>query len=70
MSSARMCVVVVVVVGGGVADKRGDCHPGALDLIEHAAMLIENPLFIRADQSGQLRDPLSENTQINDLKLC
>lgn len=60
----------VMVVGGRVADKRGDCHPGALDLIEHAAMLIENPLFIRADRSGQLRDPLSENTQINDLELC
>lgn len=53
-----------------MADKRGDCHPGALDLIEHAVMLIENPLFIRADRSGQLRDPLSENTQINDLELC
>lgn len=29
-----------------------------------------NPLFVRADRSGQLRDPLSENTQIDDLKLC
>lgn len=63
-----MCVLVVV--GGIVADKGGDCHPGALDLIEHVAMLIENPLFITADRSGQLRDPLSENTQINDPELC
>lgn len=51
-------------------DKRGDCHPGALELIDHAATLIENPLFIIADRSGQLRDLLSENTQINGLKLC
>lgn len=62
--------VCMVVVGGRVADKRGDYHTGALDLIEHAAMLIENPLFIRANRSGRLRNPLSENTQINDPKLC
>lgn len=42
---------------------------GALDLIERAAMLIQNPLIIRANQSGLLKDPLSENTQINGLKL-
>lgn len=48
----------------------GDCHPGALDLIDHAAMLTENPLFIIADRSGRLTDPLSENTQINGLELC
>lgn len=57
-------------VGRREEDKRGDCHPGALDLIDHAATLIENPLFIIADRSGQLRDLLSENTQINGLKLC
>lgn len=56
--------------GNSAADKRGDCQPGALNLIEHTVMLIENPLFIRADRSDRLRDPLTERTQINDLKLC
>lgn len=67
-----ICRCTVAVVGRRIADKRSDCHPGASYLIEHAhtAMPIGNSLFITADPLDKLRDPLSENTQINDLKLC
>lgn len=43
--------------------------PGPWISLNMLRMLIENPLFIRADQLGQPRDPLCANTQINDLKL-
>lgn len=58
--SENLCVVMGV--GRRVADKKVDCHTEALHLAGHASMLLDDPLFIMAVRSGQLRDPLSENT--------